>query len=133
MDLNITYWRVELTDNDSETLSDDKNFDNSLLSSSVICQNANISYPRNPVQDIFGSSETVFRAYFPPWNPSTKLYNLKNHFNKNVLTQYPCVPCSYCSRLQYPTKAKWELYDINTQYPLEIVYQNILYLIIRFC
>jgi len=125
MDLNITYWRVELTDNDSETLSDDENFDNSLLSSSAIRQNANISHPRNPVQDIFGSSETVFRAYFPPWNPSTKLYNLKNHFNKNVLTQYPCVPCSYCSRLQYPTKAKWELYDINTQYPLEIVYQNI--------
>ena len=53
-----------------------------------------------------------------------KVNNLKTHFDKNVLTQYPCVPCSYCSRLQYPTKAKWELYNETFQYPLETVYQN---------
>ena len=126
MDLNIIRWRVELSDNDSETFSDYEDFDNSLLSSSAICQNANTSHSRIPVQDSSSlPSNTIIRAYFPPWIPSIKLLNLKNHFDENILTQYPCVPCSYCSRLQYPTKAKWELYDKSIQYPLEIVYQNI--------
>jgi hypothetical protein len=126
MDLNIIRWRVEISDNDSETLSDYEDFDNSSFSSFAVRQNANISHSRIPVQDHFSqASNTIIRAYFPPWNPSTKLCNLKNHFNENILTQYPCVPCSYCSRLQYPTKAKWELYNESIQYPLEIVYQNI--------
>ncbi|GES97445.1 Pif1-like helicase domain-containing protein [Rhizophagus clarus] len=126
MDLDIIRWRVELSDNDSETLSDYEDFDNSLLSSFAIRQNANTSHSRIPVQDSFSSSsDTIIRAYFPLWNPSKKLLNLKNHFNENILTQYPCVPCSYCSRLQYPTKAKWELYDESIQYPLKVVYQNI--------
>src|SRR5581483_5791215 len=125
MDLDIIRWRVELSDNDSETFTDYEDFDNSLLSSFAIRQNANTSHSHIPVQDSFSSSSnTIIRAYFPPWNPSKKLFNLKNHFNENVLTQYPCVPCSYCSRLQYPTKARWELYDESIQYPLEAVYQN---------
>jgi hypothetical protein len=33
------------------------------------------------------SSDTIIRAYFPPWNSSKKLFNLKkNHFNENILT-----------------------------------------------
>ncbi|GES90942.1 DNA helicase Pif1, ATP-dependent [Rhizophagus clarus] len=126
MNLDIIRWRVELSDNDSKTFSDYKDFDNSLLSSFAIRQNANTSHSHIPVQDSFSSSsDTIIRAYFSPWNPSKKLLNLKNHFNENILTQYPCVPCSYCSCLQYPTKAKWELYDESIQYPLKVVYQNI--------
>ncbi|CAB4487273.1 unnamed protein product [Rhizophagus irregularis] len=64
------------------------------------------------------------QAYFPPWQFSTKLFNLKSQFDKDILTQYPCVLCSYCSHLQYPTKARWELYNDTIQYPLEKVYQN---------
>ena len=124
MNLNINRWRVELSDDESETDSNYGDFDNSLFSSSAVRQNANAEHSRIPFQSSFSSSSITFRAYFPPWQPSTKLSNLKNNFDKNILTQYPCVPCSYCSRLQYPTKARWELYDETFQYPLETVYQN---------
>jgi hypothetical protein len=124
MNLNINRWRVELSDDDSESYldSDYENFDDSLFSSFAVRQAANAEHSRNPIQS--SSSNITFRAYFPPWQPSTKLYNLKTRFDNTILTQYPCVPCSYCSRLQYPTKAKWELYDRTFQYPLETVYQN---------
>ncbi|CAB5357328.1 unnamed protein product [Rhizophagus irregularis] len=124
MDLNINRWRVELSDDESESYSDYEDFDNSLFSSFAVRQTANADHSRVPIQSSFPSSNITFRAYFPPWQPSTKLFNLKSRFDKDVLTQYPCVPCSYCSRLQYPTKARWELYDDTIQYPLEKVYQN---------
>ena len=125
MDLNINRWRVELSDNESESYSDYEDFDNSLFSSFAVRQTANADHSRIPIQSSSLPSNIItFRAYFPPWQPSTKLCNLKNRFDKNILTQYPCVPCSYCSRLQYPTKAKWELYDSTIQYPLETVYQS---------
>ena len=123
MDLNINRWRVELSDEESES-SDYEDFDDSLFSSFAARQTANADHSRIPTQSSFSSSNITFRAYFPPWQPSTKLCNLKTRFDKNILTQYPCAPCSYCSRLQYPTKAKWELYDDTIQYPLETVYQN---------
>ena len=124
MNLNINCWRVELSDDESETDSNYGDFNNSLFSSSAVRQTANADHSRVPTQSSFSSSNVTFRAYFSPWQPSTKLNNLKTRFDKNILTQYPCVPCSYCSRLQYPTKAKWELYDNTFQYPLETVYQN---------
>jgi hypothetical protein len=114
MNSNISRWRVELSDDESETYSDYEDFDNSLFSSFEVQQNANAEHSHIPTQSSFSSSNITFRAYFPPWQPSTKLNKLKTHFDKNVLTQYPCVLCSYCSRLQYPTKAKWELYDDNS-------------------
>ena len=123
MDININCWRVELSDEESES-SDYEDFDDSLFSSFAARQTANADHSRIPTQSSFSSSNITFRAYFPPWQPSTKLCNLKTRFDKNILTQYPCAPCSYCSRLQYPTKAKWELYDDTIQYPLETVYQN---------
>ena len=125
MSLNINRWRVELSDNESESYSDYEDFDNSLFSSFAVRQTANADHSRIPIQSSSLPSNIItFRAYFPPWQPSTKLCNLKTCFDKNILTQYPCAPCSYCSRLQYPTKAKWELYDDTIQYPLETVYQN---------
>jgi PIF1-like helicase/helitron helicase-like protein len=124
MSLNINRWRVELSENDTESDLDYGDLNNSLFSSSAIRQIANTDHSRIPTQSLFSTSETTFRAYFPSWRPSTKLHNLKNRFDKTILTQYPCVPCSYCSRLQYPTKARWELYDRNIQYPLEISYQD---------
>src|SRR2546423_1837661 len=123
MSFNINRWRVE---NESESYSDSdyEDIDDSLFSSSAVRQTANADHSRVPTQSSFSSSNITFRAYFPLWQPSTKLNNLKARFDKNILTQYPCVPCSYCSRLQYPTKARWELYDETFQYPLETVYQN---------
>src|SRR5688572_1150612 len=122
MDLNINRWRVELSDHESESYLDE-DFDNSLFSSFAVRQTANADHSRIPIQFFSSPSNITFRAYFPPWRPSTKLNNLKIHFDKNVLTQFPCIPCSYCSRLQYPKKAKWELYNETYQYPLEKVYQ----------
>ncbi|PKY53741.1 hypothetical protein RhiirA4_472113 [Rhizophagus irregularis] len=124
MDLNINRWRVELSDDESDSYSDYEDFDNSLFSSFAVRQTANADHSRVPTQSSFSSSNITFRAYFPPWQPSTKLFNLKSRFDKDILNQYPCVPCSYCSRLQYPIKARWELYNDTIQYPLEKVYQN---------
>lgn len=122
MNLNINRWRIEISDHESESYSDE-DFDNSLFSSFAVRQTANADHSRIPTQSS-SSSNITFRAYFPPWKPSTKLNNLKVRFDEKILTQYPCVPCSYCSHLQYPTKAKWELYNETFQYPLEITYQN---------
>ena len=126
LNININRWRVELSDDESESYSSDyEDFDNSLFSSFAVRQSANTDHSRVPIQSSFSPpSDATFRAFFPPWQPSTNLSRLKTRFDKNILTQYPCVPCSYCSRLQYPTKAKWELYNDTIQYPLEKVYQN---------
>ena len=74
MDLSINRWRVELSDEESESL-DYEDFDDSLFSSFAARQTANAEHSRNPIQS--SSSNITFRAYFPPWQPSTKLYNLK--------------------------------------------------------
>ena len=105
MSFTINHWRVELSDDESEYQyldSEYENFDNSLFSSYAVRQQANADHSRIPIQS--SSANITFRAYFPPWQPSVKLSNLKNRFDTSILTQYPCVPCSYCSRLQYPTK-----------------------------
>jgi hypothetical protein len=78
MSLNINRWRVELSENDTEPDLDYEDLDNSLFSSSAIRQIANTDHSRIPNQSFFPTSETTFRAYFPPWRPSTKLCNLKN-------------------------------------------------------
>ncbi|CAB5380972.1 unnamed protein product [Rhizophagus irregularis] len=92
MSLNINRWIVEISEDDIESNLDYEDLDNSLFSSSAIRQIANIDHSRVPAQSSFSSSEITFRAYFPPWRPSTKLCNLKTRFDKTILTQYPCVP-----------------------------------------
>src|SRR5438132_4940013 len=34
--------------------------------------------------------------------------------------QFPCVPCSHCSRLLYPQSVKWVTRNDNVTYPLEM-------------
>ena len=88
MNLNINRWRVELSDDDSESYldSDYDDIDDSLFSSFAVRQNANAEHSRIPTQTSFSSSNITFRAYFPPWQPSIKLYNLQTHFNKHILS-----------------------------------------------
>ncbi|CAB4479038.1 unnamed protein product [Rhizophagus irregularis] len=126
MSFTVNHWRVEVSDNDSESYlnSEHENFDSSLFSSYAVRQQANADHSRIPIQSSLSSANITFRAYFPFWQPSIKLCNLQDRFNTTILTQYPCVPCSYCSCLQYPTKAKWELYDRTFKYPLEEAYSN---------
>ena len=57
---------------------------------------------------------------FPPWRPSRRLRNLHTHFQNTILCQHICLPCAFCGKLLYPTKAKWIPYNENYAYPLEI-------------
>src|SRR5688572_10882808 len=61
----------------------------------------------------------------PPWRPSTRLRALYTHFQNTILCQHICLPCAFCGKLLYPTKAKWIPYNENYTYPLEINSQNI--------
>jgi hypothetical protein len=64
-------------------------------------------------------------APLPIWQPSTHLSKLHTQFQTTILSQYICLPCAFCGKLLYPTKAKWFPYDENYTYPLEINFQNI--------
>ncbi len=75
-----------MSDNDSEFNLDDEHLDSSLFSSFAVHQNANANHSRILVQSSFSFSSITFRAYFLPWQLSIKLCNLKNHFDKNILT-----------------------------------------------
>lgn len=61
----------------------------------------------------------------PPWIPSQRLRKLHTQFQNTTLCQYICIPCAFCGRLLYPTKAKWVPYDEDYTYPLEVNFQNI--------
>jgi hypothetical protein len=61
----------------------------------------------------------------PIWRPSTRLKKLHTQFQNTILCQHICLPCAFCGKLLYPTKAKWIQYDENYTYPLEINFQNI--------
>jgi PIF1-like helicase/Helitron helicase-like domain at N-terminus len=57
-----------------------------------------------------------------PWNPSKKLSNLHKTFQQTILNQFPCLPCSNCSYLLYPEKARWTPYDENILYPFKMAF-----------
>jgi len=65
------------------------------------------------------TNETSAILHYDPWKPSKTLKNMMKRFDKLILYQYPCIPCSYCTKLLYPTECKWENYDQNKTYPLE--------------
>src|SRR5438128_1296973 len=60
-----------------------------------------------------------------PWRPNTRLRKLHNKFQNIILYQHICVPCVYCARLPYPTKAKWIPYNENITYPLQTYFPEI--------
>ena len=57
-----------------------------------------------------------------PWNPSKKLSNLHKSFQQTILNQFPCLPCSNCSYLLYPDKAKWIPYNENILYSFKAAF-----------
>lgn len=59
-----------------------------------------------------------------PWRPSTRLRKLHTQFRNTILCQYTCIPCAFCGKLLYPSKAKWISYDEDYTYPLESNIQN---------
>ncbi|CAG8786062.1 28742_t:CDS:1 [Racocetra persica] len=54
-----------------------------------------------------------------PWIISEKMQTLIEKFENTILSQFPYVPCSICSRLMYPEKSMWIHRNPNTLYPLE--------------
>ncbi|CAB5378319.1 unnamed protein product [Rhizophagus irregularis] len=79
MSFTVNHWRVEVSDNDSESYlnSEHENFDSSLFSSYAVRQQANADHSRIPIQPSLSSANITFRAYFPSWQPSIKLLSNK--------------------------------------------------------
>jgi len=53
------------------------------------------------------------------WRPSNTLRKILCQLYEDDYTQFPCVPCSYCSRLLYPHSAKWIIRDETVTYPFQ--------------
>ncbi|CAG8570677.1 5905_t:CDS:2, partial [Gigaspora rosea] len=56
------------------------------------------------------------------WSISTKMREIIDQFENTILHQFSCIPCSICSKLMYPEKAKWILRNPNFQYPIMTAY-----------
>src|SRR6185503_17814616 len=60
----------------------------------------------------------------PYWRPD-RFQKVLRILHENDYAQFPCVLCSYCSRLLYPLSAKWVTRDNNIVYPLETSFPEI--------
>lgn len=67
-------------------------------------------------------TEINSRSY---WRPSATLRKILTHLTNNEFAQFPCIPCSYCSRLLYPHSTKWIVKDETIRYPFELSYPEI--------
>ena len=65
----------------------------------------------------YDSSNTLY------WRPSDELQKVLHLLYKEDYAQFPCVPCSYCSRLLYLQSAKWIVINDDTTYPLQTSFQ----------
>ena len=70
--------------------------------------------PTSPVATDSANSQT--QSY---WHPSNALRKTLRKLYEEDYAQFPCVPCSYCSRLLYPHSVKWIIKTDNFTYPLE--------------
>ena len=59
------------------------------------------------------------------WRPSDRFQKILRILHEDDYAQFPCVPCSYCSRLLYPLSTKWVTRDNNIVYPLETSFPEI--------
>jgi len=109
LELDSTYLSYQSTES----------FDTTFISSYANVQRANSNHPRAPI-NLYTSTDfaPTPNLHFYPWRPSNKLFNLYNKFQEVILYQHPCIPCSYYSKLMYPSEARWLNYDPNFSYPL---------------
>ena len=59
----------------------------------------------------YASIPTRGFSYNIYWRPSHSLYKILRSLYENDYAQFPCIPCSYCSRMVYPHSAKWIVRD----------------------
>ena len=97
-----------------------ESFDASFTSSFTNIQRVNSNHQRAPPNPYTSTNFplTSVNLDFSPWHPSKKLSNLHKRFQDVILYQHPCIPCSYCSRLMYPSETRWLCYDPTFSYPL---------------
>ena len=96
-------------------------FDNTFLSSTENIRLINSNHPRAP-RNIYTSTISTSQSenlLSNPWQPSNKLSKLYDKFQTTILYQFPCIPCSYCSKLMYPNETRWIKYDPLLIYPLQ--------------
>ena len=62
---------------------------------------------------------SITQAYDQP-NISNELKKILRLLYEEDYAQFPCVPCSHCSRLLYPQSVKWVTRNDNVTYPLEM-------------
>ena len=91
----------------------------------------NLHYDNNNSSDNLNStSPSILQSLnadadsLQPWRPSTRLRKLHTQFQNTILCQHICIPCVFCTKLLYPSKAKWIPYNENYTYPLELNIQN---------
>ena len=97
-----------------------ESFDASFTSLFTNIQRVNSNHQRAPPNPYTSTNFplTSVNLDFSPWRPSKKLSNLHKRFQDVILYQHPCIPCSYCSRLMYPSETRWLCYDPTFSYPL---------------
>ena len=59
------------------------------------------------------------------WRPSDALIQTLRRLHESNYAQFPCIPCSYCSRLLYPYQIKWITRQTNHTFPFEQVYPHV--------
>ena len=62
---------------------------------------------------------SITQAYDQP-NISNELKKILRLLYEEDYAQFPCVPCSHCSRLLYPQSVKWVTRNDDVTYPLEM-------------
>ena len=67
-----------------------------------------------PITQAYDHSTTQY------WRPSNELKKILRLLYEEDYAQFPCVPCSYCSRLLYPQSVKWVTRNDDVTYPLEM-------------
>lgn len=81
---------------------------------SWLTQNHQSAFPISPIDS--DMTDVQAQSY---WHPSDALRRTLHKLYKKDYAQFPCIPCSYCSRLLYPHSVKWVIKDDNFVYPLQ--------------
>jgi len=120
----IFTFQVDSTDLHCQTF---ETFDTTFISSPTNIQRINSNHPRAPPNPYTSTNlaSTPISLDFHPWRPSRKLFNLHKKFQDTILYQHPCIPCSYCSKLMYPSETRWLNYDSTLLYPLNESFPNV--------
>jgi len=71
------------------------------------------------ITNVYDGSTTQY------WRPSNELKKILRLLYEEDYAQFPCVPCSYCSRLLYPQSVKWVTRNNDITYPLEMLFPEI--------